>query len=133
MKKIILILVVIVLISCKKKEVTPVEPEPVCTITADDFSGKYFNANNDTIEVVFLHNNCPTNKSNTYLVKKLGEAVQSELKPSHTFEMKNYEFTVDGTTNFGTSVTFQLNRENTGNLIFNSIKVYNSIKFYKTI
>lgn len=131
MKKIVLILIVIILVSCKKKGTALVEPEPVCTISADEFSGKYVNLNSDTIEVVFLHNNCPTNKSNTYLVKKLGDAVQSIVKPSESFEKKDYEFTVDGVTNFGTNTIFQLNREGSGNLVFNSNKVYYSMKFTK--
>jgi hypothetical protein len=133
MKKIFLIAIILIGFACKKKTVTPEPtPDPVCVKSPDQFSGKYVSPNNDTIEVVYLHDNCPTNKSNTFNVKKIGEAVQSIIKPSETFEIKDYEIVVDGVTNFGThSNYFSLSRDSNGNLIFSSYKAYYTLKFTK--
>ena len=133
MKKIFLIAIILMGYACKKKTVTPEPiPDPVCVKSPDQFSGKYVNAKNDTIEIVYLHDNCPTNKSNTFNVKKIGEAVQYIIKPTETFDIRDYEIVVDGVTNFGThSNYFSLNRESNGNLIFSSYKAYYTLKFTK--
>ncbi len=126
MKKIVLILVSVIAFSCKKKDVTPTQVEPVCETAAIQFEGKYHlnNYGYDTIEVVFLHNNCPTKNSNTYLVKGLGKAVQPMLKANTTFEVKDYEITVDESISKGVfGNIFSLGRESTGDLIFSSSKI----------
>ncbi len=135
MKNLILIAFILIGFACKKKTVTPEPtPEPVCIKSPDQFSGKYYNANHDTIEVVYLHDNCPTNKSNVYLVKGLGQATQSMLKSGETFEIKDYETISNetiGVTNY--SNVFSLSRQSNGNITFDSykIKYENGVQFYK--
>ena len=97
MKKIIAILAVIILVSCKKKETTPVVIEPTCETPTINFAGKYryVQGNQDTIEIVFVSNNCPNKTLNTYLVKGLGKAVQPILNSGQTFEIKDYTIKLD--------------------------------------
>jgi hypothetical protein len=128
MKNLILIAVILIGFSCKKKTVTP-EPtlEPVCIKSPDQFSGKYVSPNNDTIEVIYLHDNCPKDKSNVYLVKGIGKAAQSILKSGETFDNVDY----DTISNEPASVTnysnvFSLGRQSNGNLLFNSYKINSS-------
>lgn len=135
MKKIIAILAVMIIVSCKKKETTPIVSEPVCVTSVAKLEGKYRLDiyNNDTIEVVFLRNNCPTNNSNVYLVKGLGKAAQAGLKSGETFLIKDYEIIVDETIGKGINGTlFSLSRTSSGNLLFGCSKMkIASISFVK--
>lgn len=109
MKK-LLILLIIITLSCKKKNTTPSDSDPATTTTGAPvdnckksdsvFVGKY-TFYSDTIEVRFLYSNCPTNNSNTYIVKGLGQAMQPYAKPETPFPIKTYTLTVDELT--GTS------------------------------
>lgn len=77
-----LILVLLVLMACKKKDVAPTpEPEPIvipadtgCKTGTTWFAGKYL-YNSDTITVAFVKNNCPTKNSNTYEMSGLKKAM----------------------------------------------------------
>lgn len=133
MKNLIKIAVIaIIFASCKKKEVAPMPQEPVCVTSPDQFSGKYVSIHGDTIEIVYLHDNCPKEKSNTYLVKGLGEAVQPMLKTGETFEIRDYETISNepiSVTNY--SNVFSLGRQSNGHLLFNSYKLKYGHQFYK--
>ena len=133
MKNIILIAFILLGFACKKKTVTPTESvTPPCITSPDQFSGKYTSPNNDTIEIVFLHNNCPKDNFNTYLVKGLGEVAQTMLKSGETFDIKDYEVIADE--KIGKAVNgnnFSLGRQSNGYLIFSSYKVNNGCEFVK--
>ena len=135
MKNLIKIAVIAILFtSCKKKEVAPMPQEPVCITSPDQFSGKYTSIHGDTIEIVYLHDNCPKDRSNVYLVKGLGEAAQPMLKTGETFDIKDYETISNepaSVTNY--SNVFSLGRESTGNLLFNSYKIKSSNVGFKKI
>lgn len=77
MKNTILILAVAFLIGCKKKTVDPIPPNDQCITGATNFLGKFVlqGGNYDTINIVFVKNNCPTKNSNTYNVYNLGKAL----------------------------------------------------------
>lgn len=126
MKKIALIFIVILITSCKKTTITPTPIEPVCVISTPKLDGKYRLDiyNNDTIQVVFLRNNCPVDNSNIYLVKGLGYAVQLGLRQGESFLIKDYEITVDETTGKGVNGTnFSLSKSTSGNLFFGCSKM----------
>lgn len=122
MKKLIVILIFFA--SCKKKEVTPIVEEPVCQISADKFTGTYVSASNDTVKIIFLHNNCPESNSNTYLVKGIGKVAQPMLKSGYTFPNTDYEIIADEKTGYAKHLgIFTFGKEATGNLLFNSFKI----------
>jgi hypothetical protein len=83
MKMRTIIFIAILMFGCKKKDVGP-EPEPVrmppviqtdtCKVSDAKFAGKY-TYNSDTINVVFIKNNCPIEYSNTYEVKNFKQAM----------------------------------------------------------
>jgi len=133
MKNIILIAIILLGFACKKKTVTLTEPvTPTCITSIDQFSGTYTSPNNDTIVIVFLHNNCPKDNFNTYLVKGLGQVAQTMLKSGETFELKDYEVIADE--KMGKAVNgnnFSLGRQSNGYLIFSSYKVNNGCEFVK--
>ena len=132
MKNAIILSILIFFVSCKKKEVAPMPQEPVCITSPDQFSGKYVSVNNDTIKIIYLHDNCPKEKSNTYLVKGLGQAAQYMLKTGETFEIRDYETISNepiSVTNY--SNIFSLGRQSNGNLLFNSYKLKYGHEFTK--
>lgn len=93
--------VLIVFASCKKKKPTPVEEEPVvpvetCKSYDPILSGKYVmmqNDGKDTIEVVFIKNNCPTNFSNIYKINNFAKTVNNYQNPKHPLST-TMDFTV---------------------------------------
>ncbi len=133
MKNLIKIAVIaIIFTSCKKKEVAPISQEPICITSPDQFSGKYRSVYGDTIEILYLHDNCPKEKSNTYLVKSLGKAAQPMLKTGETFDVKDYETISNepaSVTNY--SNIFSLGRQSNSNLLFNSFKLKYGHEFIK--
>lgn len=99
--RVILILATLSFLACKKKTVTPapdITPvTPTCQTGAVKFAGFYIyqQGNKDTIQIVFLSNNCPKANSNTYVVKGLGKALQPMLLTGQTFAIKDYTITSD--------------------------------------
>lgn len=135
MKKIVLILVVILIVSCKKKEVAPIVQEPVCETTNPKFVGKYkyMQGNQDTIEIIFISNNCPNKVINTYVVKGLGKAVQPILNTGQSFSNNDYTIKIDETIQSGSyqDGSFSLSLESNG-LTLNCNKLqYQTTKFQK--
>ena len=111
---------------CKKKEEASPEPvKPQCVTSPDQFSGKYVSAAGDTVRITYVKSNCPDKeKSNTYLVKGIGEVAQPKLKSGESFPIQDY-ITIS---NEAASVTnysnvFSLGRESSGDLLFNSSKI----------
>ncbi len=116
MKKAIAIGLLIFTIGCKKKDITP-EPTPtpyVCETKTKVFEGKYETQSDskDTITIVFIHNNCPTEGVNTYSVYGLGKAynnaVQSNLDENKVYEIKSDEYLKSATT-IGVNCTWGIN------------------------
>lgn len=135
MKKIVLIAIVIFITSCKKKEVDPIVAEPVCETTTPKFAGKYkyVQGNQDTIEIVFINNNCPNKVVNTYLIKGLGKAVQPILNVGQSFNNSDYTIKIDETIQSGSyqDGSFSLSLESNG-LTLNCNKLqYQTTKFQK--
>ena len=135
MKKIVLIAIVIFITSCKKKEVAPIVAEPVCETTTPKFAGKYkyVQGNQDTIEIVFINNNCPNKVVNTYLIKGLGKAVQPILNVGQSFNNSDYTIKIDETIQSGSyqDGSFSLSLESNG-LTLNCNKLqYQTTKFQK--
>ena len=85
-----------ILCSCDKdknkpvieEEQPPVLVQPTCVTGKKHFEGKYrstmFQNIIDTIDIVFIKNNCPTENSNTYSIKGLGKALNRVLNPTAT-------------------------------------------------
>lgn len=96
MKKIVIIMIgIMVFTSCKKSEVKPMEeptqaPVATCKSGLKLFTGIYElnNANKDTIEIVFLSDNCPEDNSNNYAIKRLSKALILFTNPQ--IEDKDY-------------------------------------------
>lgn len=106
MKQILTIGLLIFVLGCKKKEVTP-EPTLtpyVCETKTKVFEGKYEaqSDSKDTITIVFIHNNCPTEGVNTYSVYGLGKAYNnalgSNLDVNKVHEIKSNEGAKSATT-----------------------------------
>lgn len=99
MKKIALILIVILITSCKKTTIvpTPVEEPVICKTKSKVFEGKYIinNVNGDTVNIVFGKNYCPDNNSNSYYVYGVNKAIQPivnhSLNTSHIFRFTSDE------------------------------------------
>ena len=88
----------ILMIGCKKKEDKPEttnNTQNVCETKTKVFEGKYETQNNskDTITIVFIHNNCPTEGVNTYSVYGLGKAYNNGISNSNLDVNKVYEIT----------------------------------------
>lgn len=101
MKKLIVIaLMTIVFVACKKKSVTPApepDPTPVCQTGLTYFTGNYTDENGSKITVVWLNNNCPTANSNDYRVIGLADAINKEkqsqvLTPKSEYVMSSSEY-----------------------------------------
>jgi len=97
----------IIVMSCKKSktEPQPVENEqPVCQTKSKVFEGKYEaqSDSKDTITIVFIKNNCPTEGVNTYsvygLAKAYNNALQSSLDVNKVYEIRSDENAKSATT-----------------------------------
>lgn len=109
MKKIVTIMIgIMVFTSCKKSEVKPME-EPVqqapvaqCKNELQLLKGKYeITATKDTIEIVFVSDNCPQDNSNNYVVKGLAKAIQtyaSSIIENKDYNIKSNEIVRQGVT-----------------------------------
>lgn len=101
MKK--LLIIIILIAGCKKKDTPPADPEPTppvtqsCTTGKTLFTGKYkcIIEPGNVIEFVFKHNNCPAENSNTYIVENFAEAVKDlvsvPVSPPNGYEVKSNE------------------------------------------
>jgi len=92
MKNYILLLIVFVaIVSCKKEEPTP-EPQPTpCTTGVVNFSGKYkYTVDSFTIE--WVSNKCPQENSNIYKSTDLWKVLNKYAKPEYTLTAKTYYF-----------------------------------------
>lgn len=99
MKRYMIFAFLIIVVSCKKKETEPTPPPtPVCETKTKVFEGKYEaqSDSKDTITIVFIHNNCPTEGVNTYSVYGLGRAYNKAMN-SNLDEGKVYEITSNET------------------------------------
>lgn len=66
--------------SCCKKKGPIVTPPPTCQTGSVLFAGVYETLSaspRTSFTIELLHNNCPTENSNTYIIKGFGEAVKS--------------------------------------------------------
>ncbi len=132
---IVVILTVFMSSACKKKEEPSPEPvKPECVTSPDQFSGKYVSASGDTVRITYVKSNCPDKeKSNTYLVKGIGEVAQPKLKSGETFPIQDYSTISNepvSVTNY--SNVFSLGRQSNGNLLFNSYKInQDNVQLYK--
>ncbi len=106
MKQLLITGLLIFTLGCKKKNTTP-EPTPivnVCETKTKVFEGKYETQSDskDTITIVFIHNNCPTEGVNTYSVYGLGKAynnaVQSALDVNKVYQITSNEGQKSATT-----------------------------------
>jgi hypothetical protein len=89
----ILLILVVLIASCKKKDTTPTPVVEPCKTVDVFFTGKYYRTgttDNDTIIFVFQNNNCPTKGSNTYLVKNFGFVANRYLGQSGFSTADNY-------------------------------------------
>lgn len=117
----------IIVMSCKKSKTEPQTTQnvqPVCQTKSKVFEGKYEaqSDSKDTIIIVFVHNNCPTEGVNTYSVYGLGKAynnaIQSNLDVNKVYEIKSNEGAKSATTigvnckwGFGTWLSSDLSGE----------------------
>ncbi len=104
MKNIILIITILAVFSCKKKEVEPIvtTEQPVCKTYDPSLVGKYkIQGGNDTIIFYFVKNNCPTDSRNIYIIKKLGQAVKFDVTTGEFFSIKDYYLEMDEITDRG--------------------------------
>lgn len=134
MRKIMIFALLIIVISCKKKEIT-LEPTPipyVCETKTKVFEGKYETQSDskDTITIVFIHNNCPTEGVNTYSVYGLGKAynnaIQSNLDVNKVYEIKSNESGKSATTigvncNWGAGTIMTCNYSTVGYITFKKL------------
>lgn len=134
MKQIAAIILIATIVSCKKKETAP-EPTPtpyVCETKTKVFEGKYEaqSDSKDTITIVFIHDNCPTEGVNTYSVYGLGKAynnaIQSNLDVNKVYEIKSNESTKSATTtgvncNWGFNTNLSVNYVGAGTMLFKKL------------
>jgi hypothetical protein len=132
-KSIIILLMGIILIACKKKEDPKPEPIDECLTSPSQFVGKYVSPENDTVRITFLRTNCPADNQNVYQVVGLGEVANKHLKPNESFAIKNYD--VIATETISKAVynnEFSLGRQSSGDLIFSCIKIdFNAMEITK--
>ncbi len=85
---------------CKKKTLTP-DPIPTCETGKVLFAGVYENisfTSKGGFTIELLHNNCPTQNSNTYLIKGFSEAVKTYSAANQPlFAQSSYTLTSDET------------------------------------
>lgn len=98
MKTYMIFALLIIVMGCKKKDTKPEttqNAQPVCETKTKVFEGKYEVTNNskDTIIIVFIKNNCPTEGVNTYSVYGLGKAFNNGIANSNLDATKVYETT----------------------------------------
>jgi len=134
MKKAIIIGLIIFTLGCKKKDVTPepiITPD-VCETKTKVFEGQYEaqSDSKDTITIVFIHNNCPTEGVNTYSVYGLGKtynnAVQSNLDVNKVYEITSNESAKSATTTgvnckWGIPLNMSVNYIGAGIMIFKKL------------
>lgn len=82
--------------SCKKKTIEP-PPPPTCQTGMVKFSGTYYlnTSSSQKITIDFVNNNCPTENSNTYLVKGLSQILQLYVKAGQTITTQDYTVVSD--------------------------------------
>jgi len=92
--------------SCKKKTVDPTPP-PTCQTGLVKFSGSYYltTNTNQLITIDFVNNNCPTENSNTYLVKGLSTILQLYVKAGQTIQTQDYSVVSDEVNSNTTTTT----------------------------
>lgn len=95
MKKLITLILITAIVSCKKKEVEPTPTTPICETHTKIFDGKYTSntSSHDTITISYSKNNCPVESSNNYWVYGLGKALTA-MGSSVVFDVtKTYNIT----------------------------------------
>lgn len=134
MKQLLILSLIILTLSCKKSKTEPTtEPTaPVCETKTKVFEGKYEcqSDSKDTITIVFIHNNCPTEGVNTYSVYGLGKAynnaVQSSLDVNKVYEIKSDEnaksaITIGANCNWGFPLNLSTSYSGVGVLTFKKL------------
>lgn len=102
-KNLTLVIIVLSLFQCRKKDIKPEEPTPTpeCTYkTSGAFEGKYHatvTPTKDTIQISFVKDNCPDNTIR-YKITNLGKAYAGW---GVTIENRDYYVNVDETTRKG--------------------------------
>jgi hypothetical protein len=134
MKPVILVIAIVaIMFSCKKKEDPKPEPIDECLTSPAQFVGKYWSADGDTVRITFLRTNCPADNQNIYQVVGLGEVANKHLKPNESFDVKNYD--VIATEAISKAIynnEFSLGRQSSGDLIFSCPKItFGSMQIYK--
>lgn len=141
MKNLALIFGLLFIVSCKKKEITPIPPRvvtPTCPAASNVFEGKWRNVacNHDTINIVFVSNNCQ-NTVNAYQIYGLNRSVD----PCLTTHTLNLSYMFNATVNESSSpkvgslngyngslvrkendTTVYISMPNEGDFYFNKIK-----------
>lgn len=77
-----MLLLLTIILACKKKvlkpQLFPDKTKKICVQDSTHFEGKYYTTNTssvDTITIVFIKNNCPTEHSNRYVIKNLSNVM----------------------------------------------------------
>jgi len=80
--------------NCKKKDPIVPPPPPVCETKTTNFVGTFRRGGVGvtTITIEFIKNNCPTEGSNNYVIKGLGESLEPFVVPNKTLTVQDYTF-----------------------------------------
>lgn len=120
---------------CKKKDPIP-DPTPTCQTGIVLFAGVYQNSSSSSkagFTIELLHNNCPTENSNTYVIKGFGEAVKSYSAVNQPlFTQSTYTLYSTETASLATNTDEKISLTISYNLLsVSSSRLKSTIKFIK--
>jgi hypothetical protein len=128
--------VIIALVSCKKKEITPTSELEPCKTGVVNYVGKYKSYAKDSITIEFVSNRCPEENANDYKSEDLYKLFQKYSVQNYTFTPKTYTFSTNNKTEttFGTSIQnfyFSIVRSTDKAIVINSPNIIQSITLFK--